>query len=72
MADSVFIGQSAAGFTSTPEMPKYTKVRINVDDETCYEAGNGDNVLELECPWGSQQMANDILESIGGGCLSTV
>ena len=66
MSDSVFIGQSAAGFTSTPEMPKYTKVRINVDDETCYEAGNGDNVLELECPWGSQQMANDILESIGG------
>lgn len=65
MSDSVFIGQSAAGFTSTPEMPKYTKVRINVDDETCYEAGNGDNVLELECPWGSQQMANDILESIG-------
>lgn len=64
MSDSVFIGQSAAGFTSTPEMPKYTKVRINVDDETCYEAGSGDNVLELDCPWGSQQMANDILESI--------
>lgn len=65
LSDSVFIGRSAAGFTSTPELPKYTKVRINVDDETCYEAGSGDNVLELECPWGSQQMANDILESIG-------
>ena len=66
MSDSVFIGRSAAGFTSTPELPKYTKVRINVDDETCYEAGSGDNVLELECPWGTQQMANDILSSIGG------
>lgn len=65
MSESVFIGRSAKGYTSTPELPKYTKVRINVDDDSCYEAGNGDNVLELECPWGSQQMANDILESIG-------
>ena len=65
MSDSIFIGRSAAGYTSTPELPKYTKVRINIDDETCYEAGSGDNVLELDCPWGSQQMANDILESIG-------
>lgn len=65
MSESVFIGRSAKGYTSTPELPKYTKVRINVDDETCYEAGSGDNVLELDCPWGSQQMANDILESIG-------
>lgn len=65
MSESVFIGRSAKGYTSTPELPKYTKVRINVDDDSCYEAGIGDNVLELDCPWGSQQMANDILESIG-------
>ena len=64
MSESVFIGRSAKGYTSTPELPKYTKVRINVDDDSCYEAGTGDNVLELDCPWGSQQMANDILESI--------
>lgn len=65
LSESVFIGRSAKGYTSTPELPKYTKVRINVDDDSCYEAGTGDNVLELDCPWGSQQMANDILESIG-------
>lgn len=65
MSESVFIGRSAKGYTSTPELPKYTKVCINVDDDSCYEAGSGDNVLELDCPWGSQQMANDILESIG-------
>lgn len=65
LSESVFLGRSAKGYTSTPELPKYTKVRINVYDDSCYEAGNGDNVLELECPWGSQQMANDILESIG-------
>lgn len=65
MSELVFIGRSAKGYTSTPELPKYTKVRINVDDDSFYEAGSGDNVLELDCPWGSQQMANDILESIG-------
>lgn len=65
MSESVFIGRSAKGYTSTPELPKYTKVRINVDDDSYYEAGSGDNVLELDCPWGSQQMVNDILESIG-------
>lgn len=65
LSESVFIGRSAKGYTSTPELPKYTKVRINVDDDSCYEAGSGDNVLEFDCPWGSQQMANDILESIG-------
>lgn len=64
MSESVFIGRSASGYTTTPELPKYTKVRINVDDDSFYEAGSGDNVLELDCPWGSQQMANDILESI--------
>ena len=64
LSESVFIGRSAKGYTSTPELPKYTKVRINVDDDSCYEAGSGDNVLELDCPWGYQQMANDILESI--------
>lgn len=65
LSESVFIGRSASGYTTTPELPKYTKVRINVDDDSFYEAGSGDNVLELDCPWGSQQMANDILESIG-------
>lgn len=65
LSESVFIGRSASGYTTTPELPKYTKVRINVDDDSFYEAGSGDNVLELDCPWGSQQMSNDILESIG-------
>lgn len=64
LSESVFIGRSASGYTTTPELPKYTKVRINVDDDSFYEAGTGDNVLEIDCPWGSQQMANDILESI--------
>lgn len=64
MSDSVYIGRSAAGYTTTPALARYTKVVINIDDDTCVEAGDGDNVLELSCPWATAQMATDILESI--------
>lgn len=64
MSDSVFIGRSAAGYTTTPAFARYTKVVINIDDDTCVEAGDGDNILELSCPWATAQMATDILESI--------
>lgn len=64
MSDSVFIGRSAAGYTTTPAFARYTKVVINIDDDTYVEAGDGDNILELSCPWATAQMATDILESI--------
>lgn len=66
MSESIYIGQSAKGFKTSPELPPYDKVRISLDDSTCVEAGTGENVLELECPWGTQQMAEDILTSISG------
>lgn len=64
MSDSVFVWRSAAGYTTTPALAKYTKVIINIDDDKYVEAGDGDNVLELSCPWATKQMATDILESI--------
>lgn len=66
MPDSVFIGRSAAGYTTTPAFASYTKVIINIDDDNYVEAGVGDNALELSCPWATAQMAADILESIKG------
>lgn len=66
MPDSVFIGRSAAGHTTTPAFASYTKVIINIDDDNYVEAGVGDNALELSCPWATAQMAADILESIKG------
>lgn len=66
MSDSVFIGRRAKGYSTSPALEKYTKVVINIDDDTCVEAGDGDNVLELTCPWATQQMAADIYESIKG------
>ena len=64
LSDSVYIGRSAAGYTTTPALARYTKVVINIDDDTYIEAGDGDNILELSCPWATAQMATDILESI--------
>lgn len=64
MSDSVYIGRSAAGYTTTPALARYTKVVINIDDDTYIEAGDGDNILVLSCPWATAQMATDILESI--------
>lgn len=66
MPDSVFIGRSAAGYTTAPAFASYTKVIINIDDDNYVEAGVGDNALELSCPWATAQMAADILESIKG------
>ena len=64
MSDSVYIGRNAAGYTTAPALARYTKVVINIDDDTFIEAGDGDNILELSCPWATAQMATDILESI--------
>ena len=65
MSDSVFIGRQAKGYTTAPALNKYTKVIINIDDDNYVEAGDGDNVLEVSCPWGTPEMAADILANIG-------
>lgn len=64
MSDSVFLGRSVAGYETTPALRPCDKVILNIDDETYFEAGDGDNVLELTSPWGSQQVADDILASL--------
>lgn len=64
LSDSVFIGKNAAGYSTSPALEPYTKVIINIDDETYVSAGDGDNVLELTCPWATVQMAEDILPNI--------
>lgn len=60
----MFLGRSVAGYETTPALRPYDKVILNIDDETYFEAGDGDNVLELTSPWGSQQAADDILASL--------
>ena len=64
MSDLAYLGSSAVSVEKSPEITNYTKVIIHVDDDTTITAGqetvNG-RTLELDCPWGTQAMANNIL-----------
>lgn len=64
MSESVFVGQKVSGFTTAPVSDKYTGVRLYYDGENYYQAGTDENVLEIDCPWGTEQMARDILASV--------
>lgn len=67
MSDTVNIRKRAQAIDKSPEFDVYSKVVINVDEETYYEAGNDTGrTMELGCPWGTQAMAENILESLAG------
>lgn len=54
-------------FDSAPEFDGYTKVVITASEDVEYSAGvDTGRTLTLECPWGTQAMADNILESIRG------
>lgn len=56
-----------ASFDSAPEFDGYTKVVITVSEEVEYSAGvDTGRTLTLECPWGTQAMADNILANIRG------
>lgn len=51
----------------SPQFDNYSKVIIHVSDETAYEAGNDSGrTLEIDNPFGTQTMANNILASLVG------
>lgn len=61
------IGTNARDVRKSVALMPYSRVIITVDEETEYSAGNTSGLtLELECPWGTQAMANNILTAIKG------
>lgn len=61
------IGKSAKSLIISDQLAGYSKVIINVTKELYYQAGNDTGrTLELDCPWGTQAMANNILASLSG------
>ena len=63
----LYVGERAAGISVPPKFDAISKVVLLVDDENYYEAGNGTGrTLELTCPYGTQEMANNILASVSG------
>ena len=67
MSDVINILNRTGHVDESPRFEVYSKVIIHVSDETTYEAGNDNGrVLEIDNPFGSQQMANDLLAKLQG------
>lgn len=73
MSEKYYIGRKTSNLTKSPTLLPFSKVVIIVgdDEETgeqlIYEAGDDSGrTLELTNPWGTQQIANDMLARIKG------
>lgn len=67
MSSSVNILRNMVSFDKAEQFDGFSKVVIIVSDEIEYSAGNETGrTLTLNCPWGTQEIANNILQSIKG------
>lgn len=67
MSNRTYLGRNMQRFTSAPQFDGFSKVIIIVSDEIEYAAGNDTGrVLRITNPWGTPQMAQDILNDIRG------
>lgn len=65
--NTTFLGRRMRSFRSSPEFDGFSKVVIIVSDEIEYAAGtDSGRTLRLTCPWGTPEMAQNILESVRG------
>ena len=61
------IGKNAESLTVTPQFNGVSKVVINVTEQLFYEAGNDTGrTITIDCPWGTQAMANNLLSLLQG------
>lgn len=67
MSDITYVGKKTRSFESSPEFDGYTRVVIIVSEDVEYSSGvETGRTLSLECPWGTQTMADNILANIQG------
>lgn len=67
MSSSVNVLRNMVSFDKAEQFDGYSKVIIIVSDEVEYSAGTDTGrALTLNCPWGTQEIANNILQSIKG------
>lgn len=61
------IGKNVKDLSKSPQPKPYSKVVLIVDENTTYTAGSDSGLaLEVECPWGTQAIANALLRQING------
>ena len=67
MSSSVNVLRNMVSFDKAERFDGYSKVIVIVSDEIEYSAGTETGrTLTLNCPWGTQEIANNILRSIKG------
>lgn len=67
MSSSVNVLRNMVSFDKAEQFDGYSKVTIIVSDEVEYSSGTDTGrTLTLNCPWGTQEIANNILQSIKG------
>lgn len=67
MSDSINILRNMVSFDKANQFDGFSKVVIIVSDEIEYSAGTDTGrTLTLNCPWGTQKNADNILQSIKG------
>lgn len=67
MSSSVNVLRNMVSFDKAEQFDGFSKVVIIVSDEIEYSAGTETGrTLTLNCPWGTQEIANNILQSIKG------
>lgn len=67
MSDIVNIRRRASSLEASPQFDSYSKVIIHVSDESTVTVGDDTGrTLEIDNPWGTQQMAADILARLRG------
>lgn len=67
MSNTTYIGKKMRSFKSSPQFDGFSKVVIVVSDEIEYSAGTDlGRTLRLTCPWGTPQMAQNILADVRG------
>lgn len=66
-AAKVWVGNAAASLELSRAFEPFTGVTIWYDDELAYQKGNASGrQLELDCPWATEEMAENILAAITG------
>ena len=67
MSDFINIGNNAFTLDTAPMFAPFTGVLLFYDEENAYFSGDeSGRVLEAHCPWATQDMANNMLDSVKG------
>lgn len=67
MNGSVYVGKKALSLTEYEKTAPISGVILWVDDDNCYEAGDETGtVIEQDCPYATQEMANNLLATLKG------